>query len=235
MFDCVNPLPAGQLSDSILARTGQVEGLNTCWEEILEYATHHTYEKDAVIPHTDLKGMYYLSSGSVSIAYISVSGQERLTLRIGPGCLFNEARTLSGYEPGGFFYCTSRTEVWRFPEHLLRDETFLASHPRQVASLLRSMGIKMLIHYTFLADMGTGSHQGHVCRFILNLARQNHPAMRFPCPMTQREVAALLGIHRATLARILQQLKDKRIISSFTHKEVIILDRERLEELACND
>lgn len=218
--------------DGVMARTGQIVDLNKPWEEILHYALRQVYEKDAVIPHTDLRGMYYLASGSVSIAYVSICGRERLTLRVGPGCLFNEARTLAGFEPGGRFICTSRTEVWRFPEHLLEDEAFLTTHPRQVSNLLRSMGIKMLIHYNFLADMGTGSHLGHVCRFILNLAHQSDNPTCVPCPMTQQEVAALLGVHRATLARILATLKSRGVIRSFTHRGVTISNPTLLEELA---
>lgn len=219
-------------TDSVMARTGQIVDLNKPWEEVLSYAKRQVYEKDAIIPHTDLRGMYYLASGSVSIAYISICGRERLTLRVGTGCLFNEARTLAGFEPGGRFICTSRTEVWRFPEHLLEDESFLATHPRQILNLLRSMSIKMLLHYNFLADMGTGSRLGHVCRFILNLARQSDNPQSAPCPMTQQEVSALLGVHRATLARILAILKSRGVIHSFTHRGVSINDLALLEELA---
>ena len=165
--------------ETTLARTGRIEGLNPCWEEVLHLATRRDFEKDAVIPHTRWRGMYYLSRGSVAIAYIAACGRERLTLRVGPGCLFNEARTVSSYEPGVVFQCLEPSEIWRFPEELLQDEAFLSAHPRQVASLLHSMGIKILIHYTFLADMGTGSRESHVCRFILNLSRQNaHAAIR---------------------------------------------------------
>ncbi len=221
--------------DAILARTGRIAGLNRCWEEILHHATRRDFEKDAVIPHTRWRGMYYLARGSVSIAYIAACGRERLTLRVGPGCLFNEARSVSNYEPGVVFQCLEPSEIWRFPQELLQDTDFLSAYPRQVASLLHSMGIKILIHYTFLADMGTGSRESHVCRFILNLSRQNGNAPRFPCPMRQQDVAALLGIHRATLARILRQLKDKGIIAAFSCKEVRISDARRLEELALNN
>lgn len=221
--------------DAVMARTGRIAGLNPCWEEVLHLATRRVFEKDAVIPHTRWRGMYYIARGAVALSYIAACGRERLTLWVGPGCLFNEARTVSSYEPGVVFQCLEPTEIWRFPEDILQDEDFLSAHPRQVASLLHSMGIKILIHYTFLADMGTGSRESHVCRFILNLSRQNGNALRFPCPMRQQDVAALLGIHRATLARILRQLRDKGVIGAFSCKEVVIHDPRQLEELALNN
>lgn len=214
--------------DREMARIGHVANLNRPWEEILHYAVRTVYPKDAVIPHQNIEGMYYLLQGSVGIFYTSSCGRERLTLCIEPGCLFNEARTLSGYNPDGRFVCTSKAEVWRFPKHLLEDSAFIREHPTQIANLLRSMGIKMLIHYTFLADMGTGSHVAHLCRFILSLARKNSNSTTFPCHMTQQAVADLLGIHRTTLARALQQLKQCGVISSFTSKIVRINDWSKL-------
>ena len=94
------------------------------------------------------------------------------------------------------------------------------------------MGLKMLIHYSFLAGMGTGSHVVHLCRFILSLARKNNGQSAFPSGMTQLEVAELLGIHRATLTRAVQQLKQMGVITSFTRREVRISNMVLLEQLA---
>lgn len=220
-------------SDGEMARIGHVADLNRDWESVLQrYAARGIYPKDAVIPHQKSRGMYYLARGSVGIFYTSSCGRDRLTLCIEPGCLFNEARTLSGYNPEGRFVCTSEAEVWRFRENLLEDMDFVREHPPLISNLLRSMGIKMLIHYTFLADMGTGHHEIHLCRFILSMARKNNSSSVFPCQMTQQEVADLLGIHRATLARALQKLKHNGVISSFNFRKVEIRNWDMLLSLA---
>ena len=85
--------------DVTLARTGRIVGLNLCWEEGLHLASRRLFEKDAVIPHTRCRGMYHIARGAVALSHIVACGRERLTLRVGPGCLFNEARTVSSYEP----------------------------------------------------------------------------------------------------------------------------------------
>lgn len=213
-------------------RAATISGLNTCWEEIFDMATRHTYEKDSIIPHAQLGGIYYLASGAVSIFYVAHDGQERLTLRIKPGCLFNEARTFAQCNPEGVFYCTKKSIIWRFPNDLLQDESFITAYPRHISNLLWSMGVKMLIHYTFLADMGVGNHESHVCRFIFELSQCHNTETRFPCPMTQKEMASLLGIHRTTLLRIIHKLRRKGIIARFTQREVIILDLPQLKRLA---
>ena len=218
------------IGSQILPQTGHLAGLNQEWEEVLNHANKLVYAKNTVIPH-EQAGIYYLSRGLVNIFYSSSCGRERLALCIGAGCIFNEARAVSGLYSEGRFVCMEESEVWRFPETLLEDPNFIRDHPRQVISLLRSMSIKILTHYTFLAEMGTGPHTAHLCRFILALARK-HNSDSFACGMTQQKVADLLGIHRTTLVRVLQQLKRAGIVSAFTAHRIQVDDWERLTELA---
>ena len=84
------PVSSGMMPpfETKLARTGRIEGLNPCWEEVLHLATRREFEKDAVIPHTRWRGMYYLSRGAVALSYIAACGRERLTLRVGLGVVF---------------------------------------------------------------------------------------------------------------------------------------------------
>ena len=105
---------------------------------------------------------------------------------------------------------------------------FITKYPDIVRNLLFTMGAKILLHYSFLAEMGTGSSIGQVCRFILSLSKKNEDASMFPVEMTQQEVCDLFGMHRATLARILKKLKEMGAISHFTARKVVITNRELL-------
>lgn len=230
-MDKLMKLPHEKLN-SDLAQIGHIADLNKEWEEVLHLAHKVNYPKDAVIPHQQMAGMRYLAKGRVIISYCSSCGRERLTLYINPGCLFNEARTMSGYEPGGRFVCVTDAEIYCFPKGILDDLDFIRKYPHLISNLIRSMGIKILIHYSFLASMGTGSHLVHLCRFIMSLARKNGDRKSFPSGMTQQEVADLLGIHRATLARALHRLKQLGVITAFTRREVRIGNWEMLEEFA---
>ena len=53
--------------------------------------------------------------------------------------------------------------------------------------------------------------------------------------LTQQELAALLGIHRTTLTRILCRLKALNIIEKYTKNDLHILDMEALDRLARGD
>lgn len=215
-----------------MAKAARIRGLNTAWAEVLHLATRVRFKKRTIIPHHEDGGMYYLSKGIVIITYSSSCGHDRIALYIEPGSLFNEARSLTGYEPGGRFCCAQDVELYRFPTNILTED-FIRTYPHLIYNLLQSMGGKMLIHYSFLADMGTGSHLAHVARLIVSLSKRYNNANIFPSRITQQEVANLLGIHRATLARILVQLKDMGAIQHFTAREVHISDYALLEKAAC--
>ncbi len=218
--------------DAALAKNARIRDANREWEEVLHLATRRSYPKNAVIPHHEFPGIYYVATGVVLISYISSCGRERNTLYIEAGTLFNEARSLTGYEPGGRFTCLQDVELYSFPEDLLSDLDFIRAYPHLILSLMRSMGGKMLIHYSFLADMGTGSHLAHIARFLLGLSAKHGNAAQFRSGVTQQELADLLGIHRATLARSLRQLKEMGILDSFTNRDTRIADMRRLAQLA---
>ena len=217
---------------NVLPCAGHIEDLNRAWESVLHLGKRVAYARNAVIPHQQSTCMYYLAQGTVVISYTSPCGRERLALYIKPGCIFNEARSVSGYEPGGRFVCLTDVEVYGFPQKILENVDFICRYPALISNLIRSMGLKMLVHYSFLAGMGLGAPVAHLCNFILQLARKNKSMATFPCGMTQQEVADLLGVHRTTLARAIRQLKELGIISTFTHKTIHVNNFSMLTKLA---
>lgn len=214
-----------------MAKTARIKALNAPWKEVLCLAIRMVFPKHSVIPHHNCGCMYYLHKGTVVITYSSAGGQDRIALYIEPESLFNEARSLSGYEPGGEFRCIEDTILYRFPPDILSQD-FIRTYPHLVQNLLQSMGGKMLIHYSFLADMGTGRHVTHVARFIVSLSQRNENKSIFPSGVTQQEVADLLGVHRTTLARAIQQLKLLGVIETFTAREVRISNYLLLRRMA---
>ena len=218
--------------EEFMAHQARLPGLNTQWEAALQHATHLKFPKSAVIPHRTRPGVYYLAKGEVILNYYTSCGQVRTALYFEEGSLFNEARTFSGYNPAGIFSCLTDTEVYLFTRECILDAAFIRQYPELISNLLSTMGAKMLIHYSFLADMGMGSHLVHICRLLRSMSQKNNNSLRFPGRMTQQEVASLLGVHRTTLARTLRRLVSMGVISKFTRKEVCIENRDLLFELA---
>lgn len=221
-----------QVFDMSMAQSAHIANLNLVWEEALDIASKLVYTKNTIIPHVEQQGVYYIKKGKVRLSYISPSGQERIALTYDTHSIFNEARVFAGYEPTGCFKCASDVELYLFPKKLLLKNSFITQYPDIVRNLLFTMGAKILLHYSFLTEMGTGSSMSQVSKFILSMSAQNNNNSIFPINMTQQEVCDLFGIHRATLARTLKRLKEMEAISHFTSRKVIITNRETLMNIS---
>jgi len=225
-------IDSGTHFDEDMVRSARVAGINREWQKSLHYATRYVFPKNAVIPHDSKPGVYYLAKGAVVLTYCSACGRERITLFYEEGSIFNEARTFSGYDPDGRFSCATDVEVYLFSKQLLFDFDFIRKNPNLIQNLLKTMGMKILLHYSFLSEMGTGNRMMHVCRLLLSMSKKNGNLLLFSAGMTQQEVANLLGMHRTTLARILRRLIKIGIISKFTLREVRIVNYELLQMYA---
>ena len=91
------------------------------------------------------------------------------------------------------------------------------------------------IHSQHLGDASLVGTMGHVCRVFQEMSQKYGGRPRFSPDMTQQELAALLGIHRTTLTRILCRLKALNIIEKYTKNDLHILDMEALDRLARGD
>lgn len=211
--------------------SARISELNREWEELLHRGSKITYCKHTIIPHETAKSIFYLVKGTVELSYNNISGHKRIALYYGPGTLINEARTLTGDNLSGTFTCMEDVELYQLKEDLCSLE-FIRTYPHLIKNLLKTMAIKMLLHYCFVTTMGTGSHLSMVCRFILSSAAAYGCPPRFRLGMTQQDVADLIGMHRGTLARTLRKLKQLGIIEKFTSSVVQISDYAELKKLA---
>lgn len=216
-------IPQGtEIFDINMAQSAHIVNLNMVWEDALDLSTQLNYKKNTIIPHEKHQGVYYIKKGKVKLSYISPNGQERIALTYDIHSIFNEARVFSGYQACGFFTCLTDVKLYLFPKELLQSSEFIQKYPLIIKNLLFTMGAKILLHYSFLSEMGTGKNIVHVSRLILSLSANHDNALTFPAQMTQQEVCDLFGIHRTTLARILRRLKDMGAISAFTARKVVI-------------
>ena len=76
-----------------------------------------------------------------------------------------------------------------------------------------------------------GTPLARVCRFLRQLSRSHNNAKAFPLDMTQLELASVLDIHRVSLFRCLQQLRELGILVRFSRHEIELSELDQLEKL----
>ncbi|WP_027370909.1 Crp/Fnr family transcriptional regulator [Desulfovermiculus halophilus] len=204
------------------------QGANRVWREVLHLGTRCTFPAGHVQPGIPGEGLYFLTQGTVRLAYTSLDGQERVVLIIGQDSLFNEIPSLkSQVTPGVGFQCIEPVEAWRFPVSLLTDQEFISAYPHLISNLLQSMAIKSTSLFSHATEGILCSTPRRLCQVLLSMAQN-----RQHFGLSQTDVANMLGVHQTTIARSVRTLRKQGIIGRFTKKELQILDQERLAAIA---
>ena len=192
-----------------------LEGINAPWGEVLHLAVRSSYPKGHKTLGSCLQGFYYIASGRVRLSYLNEDGEEYGKLILGEGCLFNETPALAGTSwYTVFFCCLDAAAIWRFDASLLEDEAFLASHPHLAINLMRSIARKASIFFFHLARTHSTTSMCRLCDLLLQLSNPHQPDLR----MSQSDVAAMMGLHQTTVARLIRRLREEGIIGRFTKR-----------------
>lgn len=219
--------------------TATVPDLNSMWSQMLSLASRQEHRKGSYLYlYNDPEhSFYFLEKGRITILHGASNGQIQNMLYMQPGTLINVAHALgsaltSFLDSGCQFYCLTDVTLWKFPGSLLHDEEFIRSHPALIENLLSSMGLKLLLMHNTLSNSGTGNALTKLCRFCLNLSQAGGNASELVPGISQTKLANLLGIHRISLLRAIQKLKAEGVIKELTKERLIILDSEKLRDLA---
>ena len=208
--------------------------LNTPWEEVLHLAVRYEVSKGNVIQLTREmeEDFYYLSQGSICLQILTSNGRENTSNHVHKGCLFNFVSAFVHDDEEDFLWLVLEDAVfWRFPGGLLHDEAFVRRYPHLIINIMRSMSLSITMFHTRLSRLAVSSTLCLVCQHIIGLANAAD-SLDFAPNVTQEEVANELGIHRGTLCAEIRYLKESGIIGAFCKKRLLILDIDRLYELA---
>lgn len=212
-----------------------VSGTNSAWGEVLHLATLLEFPKGIEIPGIDSEYFYYLISGSIKLSCLASTGNERVVMVIGAGSLFGEINHLhQSITRANRFHTLEKCSVAKFPQQLLSDDEFYIKYPLLAKNIVHSLGIKAGAFFSQLFDSGVVEVEGRVCRSLYQIW-QEEGGRQTVCPnISQSDLAAMLGIHRSSLCRILQSLREQGVIGKFSKKELVVLRPDVLKHLACD-
>lgn len=208
-------------------------GLHEPWREILHMGTHMVLTRSQYTYALPMDCFYFIDKGRVRLTYTSAQGQEHVVMFFGKGCIFNETHVLVHGSDAGVaaFRVLEKTEVYRFSGKLLHDREFISKYPHLYENMLTGTAIKFsnMFMITYLIKHGTPL--ARVCRLLRQMFLSHNSTGRFPLDMTQLELASVLDIHRVSLFRCLQQLKELGVILSFSRHEIQLGNMETLDRL----
>lgn len=208
-------------------------GLHEPWREILHMGTHLVLPRSHYNYVAPPDCFYFLEKGRVRLTYTNMEGEDHVVMFFGKGCIFNETSVLiRGISANmASFRVLERSEVHRFPGSLLHDSAFIVKYPHLYRNMLEGTALKFSNLFTLAFLIKHGTPLARLCRFLRQMARAHNNKTRFPLEMTQLELASVLDIHRVSLFRCLQQLREQGVLLSFSRHTVEMSDLERLEDI----
>ena len=205
-------------------------GLHEPWREILHMGTHLVMPRSHYNHQATTDCFYFIDKGKVRLTYTNALGEDHVVMFFGKGCIFNETSVITGDSTTmACFRVLEKTDVYRFPGSLLHDPAFASQYPHLLLNMLRGTATKFsnMFGVTYLIKHGTPL--ARVCRFLRQLSRSNNNVTTFPLDMTQIELASVLDIHRVSLFRCLQQLREQGVLLRFSRHEIELSGLDGLE------
>jgi CRP/FNR family transcriptional regulator len=160
-------------------------------------------------PGAERQSVYLLECGLVRIFRLSASGAETTFYYVSPGEVFGAESLLAGDSEENFAQALSPSRAWKVPradfeEALGRDASVL----REVA---RQLGRRLKLAENRLEDRVFRDVEARVARVLLELAERFGSSaeagwMRLDLPVTQSDLATLVGTTRQSVNTSLRRL-----------------------------
>jgi CRP-like cAMP-binding protein len=197
---------------------------------------HHfspqVYERNEIIIHPDeqIKGAYFIESGSVREYSISPDGVE-LTLHVFvPGSFFPMTHVIS-HIPNRYYYeAVQETKVYTAPSEQVTD--FLKNNPDVLFSLTGRLLVGMDKLLLRMESMVFGNASQKLISIILYLVRhfgkEKDGGFLIEEIFTHRSIGTLAGISRETTSRAFEKLEKKGIIL-YKNQHIFVPSLEKLQ------
>lgn len=167
-------------------------------------------------------GLLIVLSGSLKVCRVSPAGREQILRIANSGESLNDVPVFDGGSCPATVIAVEDSEILVVPAPVFRE--LLVRHTTVAVQLLQTFA-KRLRQITMLAtDLTLLDVEGRVARALDVYTRA---AGNSEFPMSQSELASIVGARREVVARSLKDLEDNGAITR-AHGHVVVTDREKL-------
>lgn len=202
------------------------------WEQILPLAQHRTFPKKSIIIHPGLliNHLYYLKSGEVKTLAINEAGQKKTIWYIQSGCIFGETSLINQKPCSYTFQAMTDCEVYQIDKETLYTKV-LPQYPDVALNLIQTLARKVHVLSIQVEDWTFNKPLNRVAKLLYLLYKEREPDSTTdqPLPVTQEELADMLGVHRVTVNNVIRQFRKDGILKN--EKFILIQDIEKLKGL----
>ncbi|MCG8531215.1 MAG: Crp/Fnr family transcriptional regulator [Desulfovibrionales bacterium] len=208
---------------------------STVWEKVLHLGQRKEFKSGDIIVNAGelVTGLYYLASGIVNMKRTSWDGAEKIIMYVEQNSLFSETPFFIKRPIRSSFTCYDDAVVYFFP-HETVDEMIVV-YPEIAKDIIRALSEKLSVVSNQSASLGLDTIDQRIIKFIL--LRYNSMSLRENevislGALRMKDIASILGVHRATLYKSLKELERNGLIELLSKNKLKLLDVEKLSTLA---
>ena len=203
-------------------------------QEVGSHCRFHKFGSDELIimqgdRYTDV---YFLIAGKVHVLNYSKAGQAVSYATLSEGDIFGELSAIDDLPRSAWIRAMMPCTVMAMPGSYFRE--LVTSHPGLALVLFRKLAGIIRISDELIADFSILGADQRVCIGLITMAEPDpaKPKSLIISPVqTQANFAHDIGVSLETVSRVLNELREKRIIRQ-EDKTLYILRKRKLEQLA---
>ena len=201
----------------------------------MEKHTHKTYQKGDYIylPDEHADKIYFLTEGRVKIGTYGESGKEITKAILNKGEVFGELSLIGEDKRRDFAYAMEKTLLCVLTVDEMK--SLLRDHNALNLFLMRIMGSRVLEMEQRLESLVFKDSRTRIIEFLRDLAEKKGQRVGYEMLvrkfMTHQEIANLTATSRQTVTTVLNELRNKNILT-FNRRRLLIRDMELLAKEA---
>lgn len=176
------------------------------------------------------EGFYVVVSGRVKVFKLSPDGKEQILHIFGAGEPFGEAAVFAGEKFPANAEALEESRVFFFPRPAFVE--LIGQNPSLALNMLAVLSRRLRKLSSLVEDLSLKEVPGRLAAYLLYLSEGNKKAVEVQLDVSKNQLASLLGTIPETLSRILAKLTREGFIKSNGPRQIRLLDRKGLEELA---
>ncbi|MCX5896237.1 MAG: Crp/Fnr family transcriptional regulator [Proteobacteria bacterium] len=178
-------------------------------------------------------GFYVVISGRVKVFKLSPDGKEQILHILGAGEPFGEVAVFAGERFPAHAEALEETRVIFFPRASFAD--LIKKNPSLAMNMLAVLSRRLRRFSALIEDLSLKEVPGRLSAYLLYLSDKKNRETSLTLDISKAQLASLLGTIPETISRILARMSAEELIESDGHRNIKILDRPGLEELASGE
>ncbi len=199
---------------------------------IVRACRNRAFDEGEIIVHQGDpgNGLFLVKSGVVKIALMAETGQETMVALMSAGDCFGELAVLDGRPRSANATAMEKAECLFLP----RDEflRFLEANPKAMMKIIILLSRRLRYTDEHVGDLVFFDVYSRIAKKLLELSESHgvntKEGLQITLPLTQQDLADLVGSSRESVNKVMRQYRDKGYIA-VANRRIVITDAKNLE------